>query len=316
MTKTCDQTPRNTLVLYHASCADGFGAAFAAWMHLGDQAEYKAVRYGETLSDASFDTLIRDRKVILLDFSFDRPRTMHLFKAASEVVWLDHHKTAFEMWCGLDYLLQQDRFEQQLDDQHYILLDNQKSGALLAWEYFQPKIPAPPLIRYIDDTDRWQFQMPNAREFIRSLWSYTPWSFSHWKKLLNPIDEERMVQEGKAIQRAHEQNTFSVMKGGQRSCQLRSGEQIALGLAANCPPHLTSDVGHLLAEQSGTFGLCWLQNKDGLVICSLRSTGEYDVSAIASWFGGGGHRNAAGFQTDMKTLQDWLSVADHKQTVE
>lgn len=27
------------LVLYHASCADGFGAAFAAWLVLGDDAD-------------------------------------------------------------------------------------------------------------------------------------------------------------------------------------------------------------------------------------------------------------------------------------
>lgn len=28
------------LVIYHAACADGFGAAFAAWLKLGDEAEY------------------------------------------------------------------------------------------------------------------------------------------------------------------------------------------------------------------------------------------------------------------------------------
>ena len=28
------------LVIYHANCADGFGAAFAAWRKLGDEAEY------------------------------------------------------------------------------------------------------------------------------------------------------------------------------------------------------------------------------------------------------------------------------------
>lgn len=28
------------LVIYYANCADGFGAAFAAWTKLGDDAEY------------------------------------------------------------------------------------------------------------------------------------------------------------------------------------------------------------------------------------------------------------------------------------
>ena len=38
------------LVIYHAHCTDGFGAAFAAWMKLGDDAEYVPMQYGQDLS--------------------------------------------------------------------------------------------------------------------------------------------------------------------------------------------------------------------------------------------------------------------------
>ena len=81
----------------------------------------------------------------------------------------------------------------------------------------------------------------------------------------------------------------------------------ATGLAANCPSHLTSDVGHELANQSGTFGLLWRIDKDNTCICSLRSNGDYDVSAIAKAFGGGGHKNAAGFTIDIQTLLAWTA---------
>ena len=47
-------------------------------------------------------------------------------------------------------------------------------------------------------------------------------------------------------------------------------------------------------------------DKDGQCKCSLRSNGDYDVSAIAKAFGGGGHRNAAGFTTDIQTLLEWI----------
>jgi nanoRNase/pAp phosphatase (c-di-AMP/oligoRNAs hydrolase) len=40
--------------------------------------------------------------------------------------------------------------------------------------------------------------------------------------------------------------------------------------------------------------------------CSLRSNGDYDVSAIAKVFGGGGHKNAAGFEVPLSTLIGWL----------
>ncbi len=79
----------------------------------------------------------------------------------------------------------------------------------------------------------------------------------------------------------------------------------ATGLAANAPIH-QSEVGHELANTSGTFGLVWCVGNDNRVRCSLRSNGDYDVSAIARAFGGGGHCNSAGFETDIETLIGWL----------
>lgn len=83
-------------------------------------------------------------------------------------------------------------------------------------------------------------------------------------------------------------------------------EAYVSGLAANAPAFLASDLGHELANKSGTFGLVWSMAGDGQIHCSLRSNGDYDVSAIAKAFGGGGHRNAAGFSTDIDTLMGWL----------
>lgn len=102
----------------------------------------------------------------------------------------------------------------------------------------------------------------------------------------------------------------AVVKGAARKCTLWVTDPayrvIDYGLAANCPPHLTSDVGHELANQSGTFGLLWYIDKDNVCRCSLRSNGDYDVSAIAKAFGGGGHLNSAGFTTDIQTLLSWI----------
>ena len=79
-----------------------------------------------------------------------------------------------------------------------------------------------------------------------------------------------------------------------------------VGLACNAPLFLTSDLGHELANKSGTFGLVWSMAGDGQIHCSLRSNGDYDVSAIAKALGGGGHRNAAGFSTGIDTLLGWF----------
>ena len=325
------------LVIYHANCADGFGAAFAAWLALGGEAEYRPMRYG----DAAEEFHATDREVFILDFSFPREVMDYFFSVAERVVWLDHHKTAFEMWCGgmNSPAVKDGKFGVIGYDVEritkVIALDNNKSGAMLAWEYFHPDTEIPMLIKHIDDYDRWQFKLAGTKEFNKALWSYAPWSFEQWRDWVFQLDHNLdgpylsdhitapFIKEGAAILRAHDQNVQSVVKGAARKVSVcmaygpcggggESGPveydgQFADGLAANCPPHLTSDVGHELAVQSGTFGLCWTLNQTKPVAnCSLRSNGDYDVSAIAKAFGGGGHKNAAGFEVPIATLLGWL----------
>lgn len=240
---------------------------------------------------------------------------------AKKVVWLDHHKTSFEMWCGG---IPEDGVYMcsigSIDQGHFIRLHNEKSGAMLAWEYFHPGTEVPMFIKHIDDYDRWQFKIEGTKAFNKALWSYAPWSFEQWQYEWDSTwgyssadgleGMPNFIREGEAILRAHNQNVQSVVKGGARKCKLCIEGEVCIedfnGLAANCPPHLTSDVGHELANQSGTFGLLWFIDEDNRCKCSLRSNGEYDVSTIAKAFGGGGHRNAAGFQIDIQTLLRWL----------
>lgn len=312
------------LIIYHGHCADGFGAAFAAWLKFGNDADYLPQVY--TLKDSDpvskLNISVTGRDVYILDFSFPRKHTDAIFKYANRVVWLDHHKSAFEMWC--DNYHKGMRFGQSIDALRIeILLDDNKSGALLAWEYFHPDTVAPILFKHIDDYDRWQFQINSTKEFNKTLWSYTPWSFEQWSDWLEHLQNEddgvdflrNWYAEGSAILRAHNQNVQAVIKGSVQNCVItkhcgdaydeRNSLEVT-GIAANCPKHLVSDVGHELAKLSGTFGLMWSVNRQGRCLCDLRSSGDYDVSAIAKAFDGGGHKNAAGFVVDIKTLLRWL----------
>ncbi len=317
------------IVLYHANCSDGFGAAFAAWLKLGDTAEYIPANYGDINTPQSvaefFDCSIAERTVYILDFSFPRQVMDWLFAHAGRVVWADHHRSAFEMWCEDGEL---NRCEQS-NGRDYVLLDNNKSGALLAWEYFHPHVEAPRAIKHIDDRDRWQFKMGGTKEFSAALFSYQPWTFEQWVGL-GCGDRDGafgLYAEGEGILRAHNSNVQATLPLA-RKCRIVPGvirsidsysppwtwrnDAVhgdtceAIGLAVNCPAHLSSDVGHELANKSGTFGLCWSLDAENVVRCSLRSNGDYDVSAIAKQYGGGGHKNAAGFSTNIGTLMGWL----------
>lgn len=319
------------LVLAHASCADGFGAAFAAWMRFKDEAEYVFCRYGDEANN--FDPTFCDgRDVYILDFSFPKMIMDSIMALATRVVWLDHHKTAFEMWCGKFESGMRWTSESAEGDSLYVILDDNRSGAMLAWHYFHPGEEVPMVIRHVDDYDRWQFKIDSTKEFVKALWSYAPWSFQQWQDMFldlpYPIDICAFYAEGAAILRAHEQTVAGIVKSATRGCLIQviakrpglgapwnagreqrdnDADYEVLGLSANCPPSLTSDVGHALATKCETFGLCWTFPQEGMTAkCSLRSNGDYDVSAIAKVFGGGGHKNAAGFEVPIETLLSWL----------
>ena len=312
------------LVIYHANCTDGFGAAFAAWLKLGDEAEYVPMDYLKTTDGVAefhervkIDCSIGERDVYILDFSLPKAVMDWLFDHARRVVWLDHHKTAFEMM---------DRTPGELyrvhDAEQCIILDNNKSGAMLAWHFFHPNTKVPKLIQHIDDRDRWQFKLEGSKELHTALASYKPWTFEMWEAyfLVGNVRFNALKDEGRAILRAHNQHVQSALKQA-RACEIWSFKPFANapgsvingfiryslnGLAANTPSFLASDLGHELANKSGTFGLVWSMAGDGQIHCELRSNGDYDVSAIAKAFGGGGRRNAAGFSTDIDTLVSWL----------
>lgn len=304
------------LVIYHADCTDGFGAAFAAWLKLGDNAEYLPMEYNRALPEQLQSPV--GLELYILDFSLRRDQMDIFFQYADRVVWLDHHKTAFEM-----YGLATTRPATTPDvlgknaAPNYIRLDNNKSGAMLAWEFFHRGTEVPKLIQHVDDRDRWQFKLEGSKELHAALNSYKPWSFEQWWRLsydkpgLGTNKRADMIQEGRAILRAHNQNVQAALKQARpTSIRVLLSEDgfapVLNGLAANAPAFLASDLGHELANQSGTFGLVWSMAGNGQVHCSLRSNGNYDVSAIAKVFGGGGHRNAAGFSTDIDTLMSWL----------
>lgn len=314
------------LVIYHADCTDGFGAAFAAWLKLGDEAEYLPMQYGKDTTN--WFNLVSDREIYILDFSFPRNIMDAVFAYAKRVVWLDHHRTAFEMWCGPGYI-EHDELFYDFTAPHHITLDNNKSGAYLAWEFFHPDTEVPMLIRHIDDRDRWQFKLEESKAVHAALSSYKPWSFEQWREnfwspytgAVGYFEEELncLYSEGAAILRAQDANVASMAKQARKCSIPHAGDECeeapwewdtggywhAPGLATNASLH-QSELGHVLATQSGTYGLIWYVAADGKVKCSLRSNGDYDVSAIAKVFGGGGHRNASGFETDIDTLRGWL----------
>ena len=255
-----------TYVLYHGHCADGFGGAYAAWKRLRDGAEYVPVQYGNPMP-----SLPDGARVYIIDFSYRRPEMLALKERCPDLTVLDHHKTA----------------QAELDGLEFAIFDMDKSGAMLAWEHFHPGRPAPALIRYVQDRDLWRWALPASREVSAALWSY-PQDFWVWERL----SVAKLAKEGAAILRYMQQQTEMICSQARE--QEIGGYRVPVVNATS----LWSEVGEELIRRypEAPFAAAYYETATGLRKWSLRSRGEFDVSEVARQFGGGGHRNAAGFE--------------------
>jgi len=290
-----------TLVIYHKNCADGMAAAWAAYTYFGDTAEYLAMNYNDPAVKLENDSLtfpvpLSGRRVFILDFSFKPDIHAAIVAEAAEVVWLDHHKTAFE-----DRGLDPAKAYEQRTGRDVCVLDPHMSGCLITWNFFHPESAPPFALRLIDDRDRWVWQYgADTRNFATALRS-KPLSLDRIEQAVNNVD--KLIEHGAAMNTLFDQQLADITAKPVR-LELRALRMVTrVGLAANCTPQFSSEAGNKLAEKSGTFGATWCAGDNGKIFFSLRSIGDYDVSGIAKCYGGGGHKNAAGFNVPLHCLK-------------
>lgn len=108
------------------------------------------------------------------------------------------------------------------------------------------------------------------------------------------LPDDALVKEGEIVLRAHMVNVAKF--AAEAYDDVIDGHHVPV---ANVPYHYASDTAHALLSiyPAAPFTACWFRRKDGMIQYSLRSEDQRaDVSEIATKFGGGGHRNAAGYQ--------------------
>lgn len=281
-----------TMCIYHGNCADGFGAAWVVRQALGADVEFVPAVYGQPAPD------VQGKDVIIVDFSYPYELLALLSRQANSILILDHHKTAQDdlgrlFFAGRNYqeFVVDCAAECACNNAPHIgaLFDMHRSGAGLAWDFFFPNRPRPALINHIEDRDLWLFKLEGTREIQAAVFSY-PYDFEAWDQLFAQ-DPTQLLADGKAIERKHHKDVAELVAVTKRRMVI-GGFDVPV---ANLPYTLTSDAGALMT-QGEPFAACYWDTPDGRTF-SLRSTdASEDVSAIAKQYGGGGHRNAAGFR--------------------
>ncbi|RLJ20009.1 phosphohydrolase [bacterium endosymbiont of Escarpia laminata] len=270
---------KNFLCLYHANCADGFGAAWAVRHALGNIVDFHPAKYGLPPPD------VTDRDLIIVDFSYPCDTLREMAKLAASILVLDHHKTALE---DLQPLLE--------DGIVLGTFDMDKSGAMLAWEHFNPHQAPPALLRHIEDRDLWRFELAGTLEIQAALFSY-PYDFQVWDQLM-ATDTEILRRDGAAISRKHTKDVHELIDAAAYRIIIAGHDVPVL----NAPYFHSSEAGHAMGAGE-PFAACYYDTEHHRVF-SLRSDKDgMDVSEIAAGFGGGGHQHAAGFRLAHDELQ-------------
>ena len=271
-----------TAVIYHASCPDGFGAAWAAHRILGERAQYLPMNHGDPIPQMDDDV-----RVYILDFSFDRERMVELHRKHGQdnVTLLDHHITA----------------QQDLSELPNCHIDLSKSGAVLSWEHFHTGSAVPTLLLYVQDKDLWTWELPDSRALSACLSSREA-DFDTWDSIARDLEtaEGRLgaVEAGKAVLRSREQDVREIAQSAHIG---QVGEHLVPVVNS---PIMQSEIGEYLvnAHPESPFAAIYFDVSPAVRKWSLRSRSNgFDVSRLAKQFGGGGHPGAAGFSQSIQS---------------
>lgn len=281
------------------------GICSAAIVNLWWNSELRLLQDGTTVEPVEFipmnynkvfpiNKILKNELVIIVDFSLQKSGEFEkLLEITNEVIWIDHHKTAI------------DKFS------HIACKGTRKdgvAGCVLTWEYFFTNSPLPRIVEMIGHYDIWNFSkygkdLNKLQAGIKTV-DYSPTS-PNWKKwtktdlVVNELfqcevlddDVELLLNCGiTALQYRTNLNRELV-----ESWAFYTSFEGYRAIACNVGSAYSSQVFDIVDDN--TYDIMLVFNFDGCMFSvSIYTKKDIDCSEIAKKYGGGGHKNAAGFQ--------------------
>jgi hypothetical protein len=266
-------------------------AALAAYLKLGDSATYIGCTYKDRPEIPDGAT------VYFVDYSWPRVE-LEALAARCAVIVIDHHESAMKDLAGLGNNL--------VEGAHpaigpnttglFLYLDGNRSGCVLSWCFFQPDKPLPMMYALIQDRDLWRWVHGDVSKDFSYYLRSQELSLEVYRGILVVSTDdsvfERMLEHG-SILRTADENTVNLLLQYAHPATFADGSRV---MAVNSSV-LPSELGEALCDKypDAPFGAVYYRTEDGRIKWSLRSRGDFDVSALSKKYGGGGHKAAAGF---------------------
>lgn len=295
-------------ILYHAD-SDGRFAGWCAWSHftnllVHDQAEVALheVQYGRPIP-LDIDSLKRSDSVYIVDFSYSADIMVELSRKVGILVVLDHHKTVEEE-------IQKASSAADTACDFVFSFDVTKSGALLAWEYFNPDAPPPLVCELVNDRDLWVFEFGDKTRALETFLRSTPQSnsLSFWTRLVEDPGFLRACLSKGLTFLDYERRITAAFVDNSRNWQI-----VEVGGFKTVVYEGMGILHSELAEEFYTrmkdieMTMEWRRKEKDKIVFSLRTRHDHvDVSSVAKSFGGGGHQKAAGFSKELAAGFEFL----------
>ena len=276
-----------TTVIYHSADFDGIFCREIARKFLPD-AELIGWDYGnpEPIIDP-------DCRLYILDLSV--PSLM----SHQHLIWIDHHKSAIDRYPGI---IPGERIDGV-------------AACRLAWQWFMchldhkelpPKsaylnrmVDEPWAVRLAGEYDIWDKRDPSAELFQHGLRSQEL-TDDIWDDLLSTTPYrvctvEDLLHKGRALQYARNRENASIIKEIGFDLEWEGLKFLACNAARY---NSLLFLAGLLPSHDACFGFKWTGKNWSVSLYHAPGKEHHDLSAIATKYGGGGHRGACGFRTN------------------
>lgn len=316
---------KHNVIAYHANCNDGLMAAAIAAKglahrnNLADRTQFTFVELDyspesernlvKKVIDLAVRSCYQQLEVFILDYCPKKEIIDSLANAVKHYdsinycYILDHHETA----C----------IKELKEKQHVIpgvkyIYNSERSGAGIAWEFFFPSEEVHPIAAaYVQDRDLWQWYYGDDTKKFHAFTRVLPRDPIVWaEKLLTEALTGQLIEAMLDIGADFIKEDAAVkskIKAASVITEIKVNGAFAPVILCRCDDRkdLVSEICHELITESADpqykVAICAAQADTGHVVWSVRSVDETPdqicAKEIAVAFGGGGHRNAAGFKT-------------------
>ena len=279
------------LCIYHLADHDGKGSAAIVGQ------KFKGVEFLGLNHDMEVpvDEIKKHDKIVVCDISLPMDLMFEL-NESKDLTWIDHHVSSIE------------EYEKKIKEGKNEIKGVRQSGTaaiMLTWQYFFPEKEVPEGVRLLALNDIFDLRDKKVRPFeyaFQALGVNKPKDKS-WRDLFaGKLNVDEMVKKGEAI--------LSYIKNrNHRLCKAMSFDSEYMGykcICANMPQGYSEFYDGVKTIKNYDF-MCnfFMNGKNSWNLSFYTAKDDVDVSKIASSFGGGGHKKAAG-ASGLKQLPEFL----------